>query len=98
MLPRLRKDKELSSSVVTMSTQSEQMMIASKPGYQLHAQFIHLQSLLITEDEDVNDMYTKIKESMTSCMTFKTVIMVTRTKLLFVADIHTNACTNIIYN
>ena len=35
----------------------------------------------------------KIKESKTSCMTLKTVIMVTRTKLLFVADIHTNACT-----
>ena len=35
---------------------------------------------------------------MTSCMTLKTVIMATRTKLLFVADIHTNACTSIIYN
>ena len=44
MLPRLRKDKELSSSVVTMSTYSEHMMIASKPGYQLHAQFIPFKS------------------------------------------------------
>ena len=40
----------------------------------------------------------KIKVSMTCCMTLKTMIMVTRTKLLFVADIHTNACTYIIYN
>ena len=31
-------------------------------------------------------------------MTLNTVIMVTRTKLLFVADIHINACTFIIYN
>ena len=52
--------------------------------------------LLMTEHEDVNDMWTKIKESMTSCMTLKTVIMVTRTKLLCVADIHANACTYII--
>ena len=44
-------------------------------------------------------MYTNIKESMTSCMTLKTVIMVTRTKLLFVADIHSNACTvHILYS
>ena len=34
-------------------------MIASKPGYQLHAQLIPFQSFAnnqITEDEDVNDM------------------------------------------
>ena len=64
----------------------------------MHSSFLS-KVLIITEDEDVNDK-TKIKESMTSCMTLKTVIMVTRTKLLFVADIHTNACTysTFIYN
>ena len=35
---------------------------------------------------------------MTFCMTLKTMIMVTRTKLLFVADNHANACTYSIYN
>ena len=63
----------------------------------MHSSFLS-KVLLITEDEDVNDMQTNKKVSMTSCMTLKTMIMVTRTKLLFVADIHTNACTYIIYN
>ena len=63
----------------------------------MHSLFLS-KVLLITEDEDVNYMWTKIKESMTSCMTLKTVIMATRTKLLFDADIHTNAYTYIIYN
>ena len=61
----------------------------------MHSSFLS-KVLLITEDEDVNDindMQKKIKELMTFCMTLKTMIMVTRTKLLFVADIHTNACT-----
>ena len=65
----------------------------------MHSSFLS-KVLLITEDEDVNDMQTKIKESVTYmyCMPLKTVIMVTRTKLLFVSDIHTNACTYIICN
>ena len=63
----------------------------------MHSSFLS-KVLLIMEDEDVNDMWMKIKVSMTSCMILKTMIMVTRTKLLFVADIHTNACTYIIYN
>ena len=63
----------------------------------MHSSFLS-KVLLITEDEDVNDMYMKIKELMTFCMTLKTMIMVTRTKLLFVADIHTYACTYSIYN
>ena len=59
----------------------------------MHSSFLS-KVLLITEDEDVNDMLTK----MTFCMTLKTMIMVTRTKLLFVADIHTNTCIYSIYN
>ena len=77
-------------------------MIASKPGNQLHAQFIPFQSFANNGRwrwcRRRTKTKTKIKESMTSWMTLNTVIMVTRTKLLFVADIHINACTFIIYN
>ena len=77
-------------------------MIASKPGYQLHAQFIPFQSFANNGRWRLcrrrTKTKTKIKESVTSWMTLNTVIMVTRTELLFVADIHINACTFIIYN
>ena len=73
MLPRLRKDKELSSSIVTLSTQSEQMMIASKPGYQLHAQLIPFQGFAnngrwrckwhVDEDQGVDDFLHDIEDS-----------------------------------
>ena len=65
-------------------------MIASKPGYQLHAQFIPFQSFASNGKWRWcrRRTKTKIKESMTSWMTLNIVIMVTRTKLLFVADIH----------
>ena len=70
------------------------MMIASKPGYQLHIQFIPFQSFSnnerwrckwhVDEDQGVDDLSHDIEDSDNGY---------TRTKLLFVADIHTNACT-----